>query len=318
MNSNRGEKYIFIGGAPRSGTTLIQNMIDSHPDICGLPELLFIPQTIHLRKLIRNWIDDGSIDLVCSHEDLDNNISAFIENFINPLKDKYKCQLISEKSPENVLVFNELIELFPMAKFIHMIRDPRAVISSMLQVRNKANQTGHYSHVDFNGIRLAIEYTQKRLKVGFEATQKAPDRILTVTYEKLVHDPENETRRICHFLNIQWSEQLMYPSRFRHIAEKSVTREINSPYYDKQSYCRDPEVKEIDKWKRILSSAEQIRITDAFKRWECEEDLQKLGYDLSLDHLNNGEKIFGKSKALLRSTLGDIRLFVRRYIRRFI
>ena len=51
MNSDGGSRFIFVGGAPRSGTTLVQNMLDSHPDILGGPEFIHIPDIINLRHI---------------------------------------------------------------------------------------------------------------------------------------------------------------------------------------------------------------------------------------------------------------------------
>ncbi|NIA09336.1 MAG: hypothetical protein GWP10_06315 [Nitrospiraceae bacterium] len=119
VDPNRGKRLIFVGGAPRSGTTLVQNMLDSHPDILGGPEFLHIPHIINLRKGLQHSIEREWIDLICSYDDVDKAICLLIECLLLPLADRHGCKFLSEKTPENVLVFSELISLFPGARFIY-------------------------------------------------------------------------------------------------------------------------------------------------------------------------------------------------------
>ena len=61
---SRGKRFVFIGGSPRSGTTLVQNILDSHPVICGGPEFHHLPDIMNLRKALRDSIAKGWIDLI--------------------------------------------------------------------------------------------------------------------------------------------------------------------------------------------------------------------------------------------------------------
>jgi hypothetical protein len=112
-----------VGGAPRSGTTLVQNILDSHKDICGLPELLITPNIIELRCLIHRYIKTGLFEDICTYDESDTYVKAFIESFKTPFMNKYDCKYISEKTIHNVLVFDDLIELFTKARFIHVVCD---------------------------------------------------------------------------------------------------------------------------------------------------------------------------------------------------
>ncbi len=134
---SNGRRLIFIGGSPRSGTTLVQNMLDSHPLILGGPEFLHLPNVINLRRTIHSSISREWIDIICTRDDVDRYIISSIKKLFLPLADKYQCEFYSEKTPENILVFSELIELFPEAYFIQVIRDPRGIVSSMQQVKKQ-------------------------------------------------------------------------------------------------------------------------------------------------------------------------------------
>ncbi|OGX35566.1 MAG: hypothetical protein A3C36_02920 [Omnitrophica WOR_2 bacterium RIFCSPHIGHO2_02_FULL_52_10] len=85
-NNFRGENLIIVGGVPRSGTTLVQNMLDSHPDIHGLPEFKILIPIMRLRNLLRGWITGGMIDPgLCSVASIDRNFREFINMFFAPL-----------------------------------------------------------------------------------------------------------------------------------------------------------------------------------------------------------------------------------------
>ncbi len=275
---NRGSRFIFVGGAPRSGTTLVQNMLDSHPDIFGGPEFIHIPDVIRLRKDLHGSITRGWIDLFCSHADVDHHICSLIENLLLPLANKHEGKLLSEKTPGNVLVFSELIDLFPGARFIHVVRDPRAIIASMLQVGKRAKGQDMKTAVFTNTLDAAMNYTQKCLTAGFAASQSAPNNILTIMYEQLVTKPERETKKICDFLSIAWSDRMMRPGSFQHLGEKAITLNSGQVWYNRQMYNRNPENHHIHKWKTQLTSRQQTTITQSFTD---NNELAHLGYEFS-------------------------------------
>ena len=111
-----GERFIFVGGAPRSGTTLVQNMLDSHPEIVGGPEFLHLYEIVRLRNSMAESIRKGWITEFCALETMEQAVAELIARLLLPLADRQGAALLSEKSPPNVLVFAELLELFPQAR----------------------------------------------------------------------------------------------------------------------------------------------------------------------------------------------------------
>ena len=288
-NSNGSERLIFIGGCPRSGTTLVQNMLDSHPDIFGGPEFLHLQDFIQLRKKLRRSISVGWIDLFCSYDDLDRHLRALVHNLFLPLADRYGCKYMSEKSPMNVLVLSELTELFPEAHFIHVIRDPRAIVSSMREVRTRAKQKQIHIPYYTANISSSIAYTLRCFEAGFAAVEKAPDKILTIVYERLVEDSEKESKKICKFLDLEWNTQMLTPKKKKHLGERAITSNSDEIWYDMKTYYQDPHDENIEKWKKRLSPIQQVRITKAFKDYEA---LRTFGYDFSLDNLPWMKRVF--------------------------
>jgi len=294
-NVGRGARLIFVSGAPRSGTTLVQNILDCHPDICGIPELLYLPDIFLVRRKLYTGIELGWLDLICSRQDVDRCIANFIESLLLPLADRSGCRFVSEKSPSHVVVFPELLEVFPAARFIHIVRDPRAVISSLLQVgiRAKARKKKGFEPSDrMTRLWASIEHVKSCLGAGFAAARAAPDRVLTVVYEKLVQNPEDETKRLCGFLGIEWNEKMLHPASVKHLGEKAIVNEVW--YENAQQYYRDPDTSDIDKWKKYLTHWQQVRIAMAFKDFG---DIGRFGYDLSTNSLSLLDRLVGSAWA---------------------
>jgi hypothetical protein len=287
MAEDRGKLFIFVGGAPRSGTTLVQNMLDSHPDILGGPEFMHMPDIIQLRKKMYNSVRNGEIDLYCSFKDIDEQICSFIEAFLLPFMGKYGGHILSEKTPGNVIVFSELIELFPGSRFIHVVRDPRAIVASMLQVGERSKKVKGLKTQNFtHNTSAAINYVKECLEKGFDAAQKAPDRTITVTYERLVTDPVLETKRICKFLDLDWSSEMISPQNKNHLGEKPTTR--FDVWYDENSFNRAPVKTEIEKWETQLTLVQKAVILLSFRN---NKELASFGYNFSLDNLRISKKI---------------------------
>ena len=158
-NLQADKRLIFVGGPPRSGTTLLQNMLDSHPDILGGPEFLHIPDIIKLRNLLQSSISREWINLICSHDEIEKYIHSLISNTLLSFADKHGGKMYSEKTPENVLAFPELVDILPSAHFIFVVRDPRAIVASLLSVGKKARSKGETPAPYTVNVHAAIKHT---------------------------------------------------------------------------------------------------------------------------------------------------------------
>ncbi len=102
--------------------------------------------------------------------------------------------------------------------------------------------------------------------------------MLTVVYENLLLDPEHETKKICHFLGLSWSKDMLTPKDKKHLGEQAITTNSQELWYDKKEYNRNPDSNNIGKWKNNLSLYDQAKIILRFKN---NIDLQQCGYILS-------------------------------------
>jgi len=299
-----GQNYIFIGGVPRSGTTLLQNMLDSHPDILGLPEFKHLPEIMALRTHMRYSVIHGMICDICSLDDIDAYFRRLITDFLDPLLEQYPGRFLVEKTPQNILVFAELMDLFPSARFIHIVRDPRAVVHSLLSVARKARAKGSPVPYFCDSIREAIHFIDKCLKCAETAGKDKPANMLTITYKELVRDPQESTRTICRFLSLPWSAEMTRPVEFRHLNEKGMTCEANAIWYDHKSFSRNPDPAQIDKWRKRLNVIDQIHISDHFQNNRL---LMDLGLDFSLNHIPRPVRFFGRWMCRFRTLCGNAR-----------
>jgi protein-tyrosine sulfotransferase len=267
-------------------------MLDSHPEICGGPEFMHIPDIIGLRKKMHKSIALNWITPFCSYEDVDEQISSLMERLLLPLAEKHGCKLLSEKTPGNVLVFCDLINLFPESRCINVVRDPRAIIASMLQVGTRAKEKGVQTAPYTTNLKLAANHTKKCLEAGFKAQSLAPEKVFTVVYERLVQNPESETKRICEFLGVEWCAQMTRPASSKHPGERAITTHSGEIWYDPETYNRDPETIHIDKWKDLFTPGQKIAIARYFRN---NEDLATLGYDFHIGDLSRTRYIYGST-----------------------
>ncbi len=307
--SSQSNRLIIIGGAPRSGTTLLQNMLDCHTDILGGPEFLHLPDIMELRKKLRTSLDRNWINLICSYEGVDDRIREMIEGFLINFADKQNTRLLSEKTPESVLVFSELAEVLPDARFIHIVRDPRATIASLLEVGKKAKQKGNTPPLQTRNINSAIRSVKQCLEGGLDAIEKVPDRLLTIRYEDLASEPQFVTKKICRFLNIEWQPEMCAPGEKKHIGEQAITVNSGEIWYDKASYNRNPTTESLEKWKKSLSPTQQVAI---FNTFGTDNRFAGLGYSLSIEHLTISQRITAAANTHIMQLRNKLSRFINR------
>lgn len=177
---------IFVIGSPRSGTTLLRLMLDSHPRIsCG-------EETHFLRDLHsvvgRHW------DLVATYG-LERDwwlvrLRAFYEEFQAAVLARSGKARWAEKDPTYTLLLGFLDELFPDALYVHLLRDGHDVVASF------RDRWGYRS-----AARAARTEWARHVEAARSCAQRVgADRFLELRYERLVTDPEAEARRLFAFL----------------------------------------------------------------------------------------------------------------------
>jgi len=191
------DQPVFIVGLPRSGTTLTEQIIASHPLMHGAGELPDLPRLAARLSPEAPWKSAGCVTAAGSRE------LAF--EYLRALRDGApRGRLrITDKSPFNFFQLGLAALMFPQARVIHCRRDARDnALSIWLE---NFNPDQRYA-TDFSDIA--------HLRQGYETLmahwrQTLPLPILDVDYEDLVADVESGARRIVHFLDAPWDRRCL-------------------------------------------------------------------------------------------------------------
>lgn len=207
--------HVFLVGFPRSGTTLLENVLASHPDITALDERdtlgdltqQFLVNDAGLKRLAK--LAPGEIrDLRAAYWSRVRKFNAAINGKV--VVDKYP--LTSVKLPL-------VAKLFPRAKILFAVRDPRDVVLSCFR-RNFAMNTAMF---EFLEIERAARYYDAVMTLNAVYRRKLGLDRLQVHNEALIEDFERRAREVCTFIGVEWNAQM------RNFAEHAKSRTIKTP-----------------------------------------------------------------------------------------
>lgn len=221
---------IFIGGVPRSGTTLMRTMLDAHPEVrCG-QETRVIPRILGMHSAwTRSAKEKERLEQAGISEDILNSaITQFVLEII--VKHGEPAEFLCNKDPFALKSTIYLTKLFPNAKFLLMLRDGRATAHSIIS--RKVSISGFdiksYKDVMVKWNRAIENMYQQCVHVGTSAC-------LPVHYEQLVLHPMKETKRIMEFLNITWDDAMInHEQHLKNISLSNVeksTDQVQRPLY---------------------------------------------------------------------------------------
>jgi tetratricopeptide (TPR) repeat protein len=194
---NESRRPVFIIGMPRSGTTLTEQILASHPEAFGCGELRFwhSARVDYESSALRGAEDRGAIP-------------AAAEKYLSLLASlSADASRVIDKMPANFMNLGLIHAAFPHARILHMRRNP---LDTGLSIYFQIFSNTHLYANDLEDI--AHYFTQySRLMVHWRATL-AEGTILEVPYEKLVADPEAWVREIVQFVGLPWDPRCLRPN----------------------------------------------------------------------------------------------------------
>jgi len=259
------ERHIVMGGAPRSGTTLLRRLFDRHPEICsGAETKLFVPAAFRLEWLAESHhIPLGELQAMRAEA---SSQGAFIDTFAARVRADAGKARWAEKTPQNIRSLDWIIERFPEASIIHIVRDGRDVVCSMRQHPDWRWVDGQWQKVLVP--RSVETYAQRWLSDVFTGlTWRDDPRYVEVRYEDLVADPAGALRAICDGIGATVDSGWLAEVGRREAADDAG--QTKRPDYEGAISGAS-----VGRWRTDLNAAEQQEVERL-----CGPQLRELGYE---------------------------------------
>ena len=209
---------IFIFGMPRSGTTLVEQIISSHPQVTGAGELPFAHE---YGKLLVN----------SSFQINKESLKKFRKNYLDKIKKLSKGNLfITDKMPHNFLYLGLIVAALPEAKLVHVKRDPRAVCWSNYKQYFESKYLGYSYDLD-----NTISYYRFYEDLMNFWRIKLSKNFYNLNYEQLTINQESETRNLIDYLDLVWDAKCLSPHKNLRSVITSSNIQVRKKIYQNSS-----------------------------------------------------------------------------------
>lgn len=238
------EEFIFIVGCPHSGTKFMKRTLSFHSNIAIAPEMHYFSSFIHhgviksikylypfdsehklveLLKILSGkklygsfWSNPQIINfdlLIKKFEKTNRGFADLYALLIKQYSIERSAKFCGEKTPTNLFHVDKLFEWYPNSKVIHIIRDPRSVLSSEIFTKNKPGyliskkspfyKIGLFFIVTFVWWRAVNKHNYYK--------KKYQGRYLLVKFEDLFLHNRNTVNMICNYLDINFEKNMLSP-----------------------------------------------------------------------------------------------------------
>lgn len=248
---------LLIVGVGRSGTSLLQSMLNAHTEICFLPETQFLRNYVvnKARKTVSNEEERQALVKALTEDksylrsevapddivDVGDSYATIYHKFLNHYRENKDKKLVGDKDPRVIDFIARLVHLETPPRLIHIMRDPRAVVAS----RMKADWSKHwpfFMHIFL--YRAQFERGRSKGKSLFR------DSYHELYYEDLISDPASELKLICDFLKVPYDPGMLeFQNSARELIDKREyqwKKETTGPLLSANA----------DKWKTSLSKGQ--------------------------------------------------------------
>jgi len=225
--------FLFIVGCPRSGTTLLQRMVDAHPQIAIIPEIGWIPRRYENRDgltpeglvapaFVYDLLEKGGFGrftpLPMSRQELEDLLasgrSISYAALLTLCFERYgKARgkaLVGNKTVDYARSIATLHSLWPQAKFVHLIRDGRDVCLSAMNWRRAGKLASRFATWREDPVSTAALWWEWYVRLGHEAGSRlGAELYYEIHYESLVAHPVEECAALCNFLGVPYDNAML-------------------------------------------------------------------------------------------------------------
>jgi len=224
---------VFVVGCPRSGTTLLQRILDAHADLAVANDTHFVTRSVEklglasqalagdaipltdevlaaacgYHRFPRLGLDQAAIERAAARS---STYASFVGALYEELATSKGKRFGGEKTPDFVRRLPLLHALFPETRTVHIIRDGRDVILSLLQWATPTKGPGRLATWADEPLATAALWWEWQVRSGREARARVgEDRCLELRYESLAGEPEPEAQRLCRFLGLDYDPGML-------------------------------------------------------------------------------------------------------------
>jgi tetratricopeptide (TPR) repeat protein len=256
----------FVLGMPRSGTTLVEQILGGHPDIFVAGEIAILSNVIQKLNAWERHLGSGSHYPECVSDMTQEQSRYFAKEVLEELRHYAPdAKHIVDKLPHNFENIGLIRLLFPNAPIIHVLREPRDVAISNYFVDYQAKFGGMGFAYDLKDIgRQLVDY--RDLISHWNVTLKKP--ILTIRYEDVVADTEAAARKILAYLELEWTDAVLNYQNLERAVKTASVWQVRQPIYNTST----------EKWRRYQDFLQPLEdVLNAPVADEClESTLEKL------------------------------------------
>jgi len=222
-SGHRDDMPIFIVGMPRSGTSLVEQILASHPHVHGageLTDLINITNNLHSTDGVRIFPDHVA---GLSSETLKKAGELYLSRLRRISNDS---RYITDKMPSNFTHIGFIKLILPHAKIIHCNRHP--IDNAFSIYKNYFTGTQDFSY-DLS--EIADYYLEYHLLMQ-HWNRVLPDSIYSIAYEKLVSDQENQTRKLLEFCHLPWDDACLKFYQTERRVDTASAVQVRQPIYN--------------------------------------------------------------------------------------
>ncbi len=234
-------RAVFVCGMPRSGTTLVEQILGGHPDIFPAGEVGILAGVIQQLTAWEQHIGSGLEYPECILDLTREHSKGFAEKVMAELRTYDRdARYIIDKMPHNFENIGLLRLLFPNAPVIHVLREPRDVAVSNYFTNYQARFGGMGFAYDLEDIGHQLVDHQQLMAHWHQVCVKP---ILTVHYEDVIADPEAEARKMLAYLHLDWHDGVLNHQNLERAVKTASVWQVRQPIYQTSK----------EKWRRYQS-----------------------------------------------------------------
>jgi hypothetical protein len=244
---------VFVVGMPRSGTTLTEQILASHPQVLGIGERNFANASLHRLQQLTGEADAAAAIARATPQQVQALARRYLAE-LDQLKRKMgkpQARFVVDKMPDNYLHVGWILTLFPKATVIHARRDLRDVALSCWLTQ-------------FGQIRWACDMghiasrIREHLRVMAHWQRVLPGRIPASDYEMLVADQEPQTRRLLGLLGLPWDPACLEFHKTERIVRTASVSQVRNPMYRSSVARWKPYEAELQPVIEVLLEAQRV------------------------------------------------------------